>query len=653
VSKEEAESAREVRAEVLARALTQSTDKQLFSLSGAKVLGKLNLRNCTIDRPVEIRDCEFEDEVDLRYCEFKQVVDFSGCTFLKEFNSGDEVEAHTVCKKDLICSKTDFKNAAKFNGISVEGGVYLSAAKFLSEKEVIDFSFASCSKSFQCEGATFAGGASFNSLRCDSSGIFNKAKFKGQGEVDFTGASFGRDLYCQGASFQGSVTFNSLKVDGDGRFDRLNGEDFKCTGRANFTEASFGVNLYFNEATFEGGASFNSLKCGENGFFNNAKFQGQGEVDFSYASLGRNLECNNATFGKGANFNRLTCEGNGSFSDAHFLGNGKVNIGFTRFGSNLDFSDAEFGESVDITATSISREFILTGAKFKREVVLHNASINVLVLEDPRRLRDDAFILDKHEEDATQRGSFYSKLLRKAKSALGTFRASDARRAMVSWKESLDLRECTFNRFRGPDEQASYIAQAQDPLKFSQDPYLQLEKYYESMGNDAQARKTYYQGRLALRENAKDKDSGAKWTLSRKLTDWLLKWLTGYGVRTWRLLVPISIFIILGMFMFWSEDALLPKVTATPNGTSASAVISPTSDQPGPRQSSSDSFVRHFFDRATFSVGRFLPLVNLRVADKWEPHGLGREAYVFVHSLVGWILVPLLIASLAGIIRRR
>lgn len=48
----------------------------------------------------------------------------------------------------------------------------------------------------------------------------------------------------------------------------------------------------------------------------------------------------------------------------------------------------------------------------------------------------------------------------------------------------------------------------------------------------------------------------------------------------------------------------------------------------------------------------FLPLVNLHLDENWQPNGLGREIYAMFHSMVGWILVPLLLASLSGIVRR-
>jgi hypothetical protein len=45
-------------------------------------------------------------------------------------------------------------------------------------------------------------------------------------------------------------------------------------------------------------------------------------------------------------------------------------------------------------------------------------------------------------------------------------------------------------------------------------------------------------------------------------------------------------------------------------------------------------------------------LVNLHIDEEWEPNGLWRKTYALFHSMVGWVLVPLLIASLSGIIRR-
>ena len=58
--------------------------------------------------------------------------------------------------------------------------------------------------------------------------------------------------------------------------------------------------------------------------------------------------------------------------------------------------------------------------------------------------------------------------------------------------------------------------------------------------------------------------------------------------------------------------------------------------------------------RAAYSLDQFLPLVNLHVDEKWEPYpdDPWTQAYSVLHAVVGWLVVPLLIAALAGIIKR-
>jgi len=104
----------------------------------------------------------------------------------------------------------------------------------------------------------------------------------------------------------------------------------------------------------------------------------------------------------------------------------------------------------------------------------------------------------------------------------------------------LDLRECRFYRFLGDKAMALELAQAQDPGKFSRDPYLQLENYYGSTGDDVTSKRIHHQGRSDLRENAKDKRRGVtEWSGPARWFDWI-KWLTGYGVKTPYLLVWIG-----------------------------------------------------------------------------------------------------------------
>jgi hypothetical protein len=724
MSKKRTKPVQEIRAEDLVRELTQDADTSLLYLQEARVTGDFSLKHLTIDKPIVFKDCRFTGEVDLRYSEFNQVVDFSGCIFFKDLNSGDDIESRTIYKKDLICNRAWFEGVAKFNGIQVEGSASFSAASFLNKGLSPDFTAAHVQNAFVAQGATFAGPASFNTLKCGGPGFFRGATFEqdvdfgfasfdpvldcskmeldeaasdekyrkttfggaanfsslkcaGDGffseatfkkDADFSLATFGStlqcwkvifggsanfgslkctNLYCDSATFEGGVSFNTLECGDSGFF--TNAQFQNKEEQIDFSYASFGGNLYCNPATFKGGASFNTLECGDSGFFTNAQFQNkEKQVDFSYASFARalsceqatfaglasfvllkcsTLNCNGATFEGGASFNSLECESTGNFGGAHFEGEGEVNIAFTRFGRNLDLSNAQFGGSVDMSATSISQGLLLTGAQFEHEVTLYKASITVLVLDDPEGLGDNAFIFKKEEGSNGKQQS--------------------------SWKGSLDLGGCTFSTFRGPKEQAINFAEAQDPGKWNRDPYKQLEAYYSSVGDEGEARKMYYRGRCAAREKAKDSNSSVKWPL---ITTWWsdlsLKWLTGYGVQTWRLLVPIVVVLVFGLLVFLPSHALnavaVESTAASAKSGDKSETSKATSQEKGSRK-----MAPYIFDRAAYNVDIFLPALDLGAADKWEPQGLWRKIYILFHSIIGWLLIPLLIASLAGIIRKQ
>jgi hypothetical protein len=162
---------KEIKAQDLLNELTNEAPKEnrgepLIPLSNARIVGEFDLKHHTIEKPVVIRNCEFEENVDLRYCEFEQVVDFTGCTFHKEFNSGDEIESHTLYKKDLICNGTGFKGTGKFSGVRVEGSAHFSDADFLNRELSADFRLAYFEKALYFDNALFFGQASFASLKC-------------------------------------------------------------------------------------------------------------------------------------------------------------------------------------------------------------------------------------------------------------------------------------------------------------------------------------------------------------------------------------------------------------------------------------------------------------------------------------------------------
>jgi hypothetical protein len=533
MGKEHTKLIREVKAEDLARELTQDTGKLLsrlrtgklsFPLHNAKVVGKLNLKHLTIEKPVEIWDCEFEGDVDLRYCEFKQVVDFSGCTFHKEFNSGDDVGSHTIFRKDLVCNETDsrrtvFRGPARFQGIQVEGSAYFLVAQFLGKEQAADFTNASFGKNFECRNSTFDGKVNCHSITCST-------------------------LDCREATFRESVDFRRLQ----------------CNAVANFRDATF-----------------------------------EKDLDLRFASID---------------------------GDLHLGG-------------------AYFAERVKLGHTRITQRLRLDGSYFKKEVELYDLAVKVLQLMDPIYVDEDYPVKVRRTPEDQDRPKIITgpqDLDRIPNMEKAEF--EDLAKRLFPFKErrSLNLGDIVFERFHGgpkeglANELALKFVKEQMPAEFSRDPYLQLEKYYRSVGDENQAKTTYYLGRIALRANAKDKRHGrARWSFRKCVSDDFFRVLTGYGTKVGRILVIAFIFLILGTLVFYLPTEAL-------NGVNASANANPSEEG--------------LLFRTLYSLDLFLPIVNLRVDEQWVPNGPLLQAYATIHTIVGWLIVPLLLAALAGIIRR-
>jgi len=133
------------------------------------------------------------------------------------------------------------------------------------------------------------------------------------------------------------------------------------------------------------------------------------------------------------------------------------------------------------------------------------------------------------------------------------------------------LQGCSFEGFAGLPKEARELAKKQPPDRFSRDPYLQLEKYYRGEGNEVEAKRIHLIGRCELMKHAvknavrrHDRNRGPRWPPATLLGDVCLWLLTGYGVRTWRLLLPIFFFLALGTWVFWPTEALQPKASERP-----------------------------------------------------------------------------------------
>jgi hypothetical protein len=675
-----------------------------FRLEDAIVIGDVDLKNRTIERTLVARNCWFTGKVDLRYCKFEQAVYLLDCTFEQSFNSGDTRESHTVYEKELHCSGSLFKKAASFNGIHVKRSAYFRGSVFalkapeespeypaLSEQYTVDFTTASLGENIECNDAQFEGAASFNSIKCGGNAILSGACFRE--DMNFAAGALGRNLQCSGAKFYERASFNSLKCDGAAILNRAL---FK--GEVNLRFTTFGLALRFEGSDFGGKLDCSSMTCAHDVGFGDARFESAEEVVLTSTTLHGDLSCKRTVFNGNLDFTDLRCDGTGGFQNATFTGK-KLDWRRSHFGGDLNLRGVYSAGRFRLGQSYVLGKLRLGGSRFSKGVELYNTESKILELIDANYpiqshhlMARLATVPEKYEAEESERekasafeaenfavvvtkgakleqmfGNPGSKLkplknfhkLRKINKFKEWSNQDDERDLIVerlfSFKPGrLNLTDISFERFHGgPNrnlawELAHKLLEAQDPCRFSRDPYLQLEKYYTAIGEEDDANDMHYEGHCALRNNArsrrKDPKKGRVSWSRRKIwgPDFVWKWSAGYGQKMYRLLILFLVFVAVGTVIFWPDKALVVPPGATPSIKKQQISWKPA-------------------DRVAYSVDLLLPVLDLRTGDARIPNytwkrvpqwaeiiGLRRgeilKYYEVFHIFAGWLLIGLLLA---------
>ena len=62
---------------------------------------------------------------------------------------------------------------------------------------------------------------------------------------------------------------------------------------------------------------------------------------------------------------------------------------------------------------------------------------------------------------------------------------------------------------------------------------------------------------------------------------------------------------------------------------------------------------KRFYYAFWYSLGLFLPVVNLQTTELWKPKAECNflRHYMRVHILLGWIFIPIVVAAITGLIK--
>jgi hypothetical protein len=225
----------------------------------------------------------------------------------------------------------------------------------------------------------------------------------------------------------------------------------------------------------------------------------------------------------------------------------------------------------------------------------------------------------------------------------------------ASWPEQgkLRLEGLAYNSIAaGPVDAAKRLAwlRRQQPQYFSPQPYEQLVQVLRRSGHENHAKL------VAMGKQDDRRRHGGMSTVA-KLGNLLLKVTIGHGYRPqWALYWGLAIIFVLAAPIFeWGDGQGLMVPTNDKVLTSRSYKSKHTIPEYYPS-----------FNPYMYSLEMFLPAVNIGQKQAWQPNDKGRcmlfgqprpcgrmlRGLVWVEILAGWILTPLGLAAVSGLVRK-
>lgn len=656
-----------------------------FLLSNAVVSTPLERRYACVEGEICFEACLFIEAVSVTYAEFKRRIRFLGCTFNGDLNleaselselwlspsatgrptlihGGANFFALNIGER-LICEKTQFLNEAReayFNSIEVANHVSLNESLF---RGGVNFIGAEIGGQLICNKTEFLskeGIVYFNSAKVAHHALFREAIF--EGPVDFISVKIGGQLYCEKAQFRSSD--GAVDVGGAKVTDHLNFSGALFHGPVRLGAAEIGGQFICDQAQFlnEGAeAYFNSAKISRHASFRETIFHGP--VNFVGAEIGGQLICEESQFlsPEGlAYFNGAKISHHVSFRGAVFHGPadfGGMDVGnqllceraqFLSSSKTASFNSAKIKEGaffrgaffhgpVDLVGISNGTSFYCEGAQFlhPQEVVNFDnmrvdgfASFQGAVFEGPVYLSHCAFSQNLLLEGVRFKGflSFYNTTIT---GTLYLFSPSEIQGGASVFVTQLpaaaDLRGLTYDRTDlGSEERwQKWIDLRREGGDYDPGPYLVLEQSFRRAGRDDLGDRVHFEMRRSEEQFLKRRKRAGKYILHC-----LWRWSVGYGVGGQRLFYLISAVFLSTYFFVRDADR--------------QGLFQP-GEKPDPNP----------FSPFWYTLDLLLPGVSLDYQEHWRATDGVISFFSRAVILVGWILVPLAVAQLAGLLKKK
>ncbi len=632
----------------------------------------LCLKHHTIDKVIIFNNCLFEKDILFQYATFKHTIRFNKCKFKGQVIWGDESKYETVSlsEKDIYFNESIFWNKVFLDGIICKGSIYFNRCRFLLkptqtsfgvQKFGLSLSSSNISSSLNFEHCILLGGLNLNACKLGIGLCLSHVKFLNkESSIDFIAANFGIALEILGCYFKCNIidldgicigtcchfwpkeifqwdkndflkTSDNKKqirskfaqhgieldkhifidkneriddnnnkyivlqspscyyilIDCDTYYNVLEGIYFDNVSNLNLSYSNIGIHIGFISVIIKGSfVDLSNITCREFKC-SNSTFESNSTIDFRHTKIGWIFDSSNSYFkAQLLTFNGLTCSGGAFFRNTQVelidkteenSEDSAIDFSFCNFGKNLQFNNlicinstfikidsSKIGDSLVIESISSNKDFIY--------MYMCNTQVHEFLIKD---LKNTLFNFDGFKFD------IYSE-------------------SELHWHD---------------------LVRRQLPAFFSEDIYIQFEKYYLAKGDTEEAKKIYYEGRCAYRKATK-----RKWGFKKYMFDTFLKLSVGYGVKNVRLLGIILLLIIGGALV---ECYYMGIYTSSVKCLQQSLI-------------------------------KFIPfqggLKNIAISYIIKPDNLYNSYFTF-HKIAGFILTPLLIlffiATLTGFIKNK
>lgn len=509
-----------------------------------------------------------------------------------------------------------FKEPVDFRGADIASNFSARGAKFLYKENSPPGVFLPISKGALFskmkvggdaffDNAVFEGPAAF--FGTDIAGNFNAGWAKFQQSAPFA-MKVGGSASFHYAVFEGPVQFGGTDIAGD--FDALSAK-FQNKYMAMFARLKVRGSVNCRKASFEGQTSFGVADIAGDFLAEGAKFNGKVNY-FGRMKVGGDVSLDSTVgpmkVGRGVSLDSTVFKGVVEFQGAEIAGNfrartkefhGGANFGNMKVGGEASFSGAVFQGPVSFLGADITGSFKADNGEFQRPSfrgmkVRGDALFNKAVFKGPVDLRYADF---------------------------GLLDVSGA-----SWPKAPDQLQMQGMSYKtilaAPEETKSHEAllKVVSQAAYSADVYSRLEEFFLRQGYRADADEAFIAGKHREREEYFLTHHWFGW-----LGSWMLDLLVRYGRRPWQAGIPCAALIALGYVLFSPQK------------------MEPQNPEDTPR----------VYNRFWYSLGLFLPFVDLQSNKVWKPKAdqTFLRNYMRVHILLGWILVPLVLAAVTGLIK--